>query len=340
MGMMLLLCACACSGGGRTEEKVNDAAKRKVIIDTDTGADDASALIMAARDDSIDILGVTTLAGNVDIDQAAKNALAALEVAGSRVDVYRGSKTTFDGKNRVVFSVFGKDGMGDAGLVKPKTKPQKKDAVDFIISAVKKNPGEVEIVALGPATNIAKAMKKDPKTMKKVKRIWSLGTAGLGAGNASPVAEFNVYADALAYKKMLDFNVPVTIVGLDMCDGEAMWTDAQFEELGKSGKAGKFVAASFAKIREFYEKNGSEGTVMNCDPVLMTAFLDSDYITDKAKYHGSCITDEGETYAQVIFYKKGFTYDMAKNDMKYNVTLVTGAKDSEYFERYLNRIKE
>ena len=74
------------------------------------------------------------------------------------------------------------------------------------------------------ATNIAKAIERDPETMKKVKMIWSMGTAGLGSGNASPVAEFNVYADPDAYKVMLDSGVNITVIGLNMCGDEAMWT--------------------------------------------------------------------------------------------------------------------
>ena len=80
--------------------------------------------------------------------------------------------------------------------------------------------------------------------MKNAKMIWSMGTAGLGAGNASPVAEFNVYADAKAYKVMLDSGLPITVVGLDMCGDEAQWTDEQFIVLKAQSEVGSFVADS------------------------------------------------------------------------------------------------
>lgn len=178
--------------------------KEKLIIDTDTGADDASALIFAAKQKQAEILGVTTLVGNVDIEQSTRNALAALELIGCDAPVYRGSADTYDGTEKSAFSVFGKDGMGDSDLIHPQKQAAEGDAVDFMIETIEENPGEVEIVALGPATNIAKAIKKAPDTMKHVKRIWSMGSAGLGPGNATPVAEFNVYADAPAYKVLLD----------------------------------------------------------------------------------------------------------------------------------------
>lgn len=342
---------CACGGqadipSGSTAEQDTTAVQsepvsrehRKIIIDTDTGADDASALIFAAKQENVEILGVTVLVGNVDLEQSTKNALAALEQAGCDAPVYKGSADTIDGTVKTAFSVFGTDGMGDAGLIHPKKQAESGDAVDFIIDTVKNNPNEVEIIAVGPATNIAKAIQKAPDDMKKVKRIWSMGTAGLGPGNASPVAEFNVYADAKAYKIMLDSGLPINVIGLDMCDGDAMWTDDQFTELEGLNGTGKFVAESFGKIREFYKKNGSED-VMNCDSVAMMCALYPEFVKNTVNTHASCITDKGETYSQVIFYKEGFTYDVVKNNFDYNVALVTEVEKTVYFKNYLEAIR-
>ena len=316
-----------------------DASARKLIIDTDTGADDASALILAAKSKDVEILGVTVLAGNVDVEQGAKNALAALETAGSKAPVFKGSTENFSGKTINAFSVFGGDGMGDAGLISPKGSAREKDAVDFILETVRQYPDEVEIVLLGPATNIAKAIEREPETMKRVKKIWSMGTTGLGPGNASPVAEFNVYADASAYKKLLDSGAEITVVGMDVCSGEAYWTDAQFKKLESSGDIGKFVTSSMGVYRSFYASNGAVG-VMNADALAMTCVLRPDFIQDSGRYHGSCITDPGETYAQVIFYREGFTYDAASNDFDYNVTLVTKVDKEHFFDLYLKEIKK
>ena len=360
--LSIAFCAslCACGGGGSveqsdeasvkqteasaaasTEDTAADFAsgeKRKLIIDTDTGADDASALILAAKQPDVEILGVTVLVGNVDLEQSTRNALAALELAGCDAPVYKGSADTLDGTVKTAFSVFGDDGMGDADLTHPKKQAEQGDAIDFIIETVKNNPGEVEIVALGPATNIAKAIQKAPEDMKKVKRIWSMGTAGQGPGNASPVAEFNVYADAHAYKIMLDSLLPVTVIGLDMCGGEAMWTDKQFEELEALNDTGRFVSKSFGKIRQFYKDNGSDD-VMNCDSVAMMCALYPGFVKNTVNTHASCITEAGETYAQVIFYKEGFTYDTVENDFSYNVVLVTEADKPSYFRNYLEAVR-
>lgn len=312
---------------------------KKIIIDTDTGADDSSAIILAAAAKSADILGVTTLVGNAGLDQSTKNALMALEIAGSDAPVYAGADKTYDGTTIEAFSVYGKDGMGDKDLVHPKGKKQDQDAVDFILETINKYPNEVEIVALGPATNIANAIKKESETMKKVKMIWSMGTAGRGPGNASPVAEFNTCHDALAYKAMLDSGIPVTVVGLDMCLGDSQWTEAQFDALSKTCNIGKFVSDSFTKLREFYAGNGLTATA-NCDSVAMMACLDPDFIRSSTTAHGSCITDRNlENFGQVIFYEKGFTYDVVKNDFEnYNVTLLTGVDSNGYFNAYKNII--
>ena len=335
----------ACSSDhqeNRTEPtpKYTMSTKHKVIIDTDTGGDDASALILAAKSENIDILGVTVLAGNVELEQAAQNALAALEIAGCNVPVYKGAAENYSGEKIDAFSVYGKDGMGDSDLIHPTGKAEDKNAVDYILETVAKYPNEVEIVALGPATNIAKAIERDPDTMKKVKMIWSMGTCGLGPGNASPVAEFNVYSDAYAYKVMLDSGINITVAGLDMCGGDAMWTDEQFEQLSKTNEIGKFVTLSFTKLREFYESNRSGGAVDNPDSMAMMCVVCDNFVNDTIKCHGSCITQQGETYGQVIFYKQGFTYDVAGNDFDYNVSLISSVGQTDYFDLYLQAISK
>lgn len=329
----------ACGSNQSADTAQTPEAKRKVIIDTDTGADDASALILAAKSGKLDILGVTTLVGNVGLEQSTRNALAALEIAGSKAPVYNGAAENYSGEKIEAVSVFGSDGMGDAGLINTTAEAEDKDAVDFILETVKQYPNEVEIIVLGPATNIAKAIERDPETMKAAKMIWSMGTAGLGPGNATPVAEFNIYADAEAYKVMLDSGIPVTVIGLDMCGGEAQWTDKQFEKLNSVNEIGKFITASFSKIREFYASNGSAGSVMNCDALAMMCVINPDFVNHTIQCHGSCITDRGETYAQVIYYQNGFTYDVAGNDFEYNVTLVNDVDKADYFNLYYDTIK-
>lgn len=335
--MTALFCSCT---GDKTTKEYTPAPTRKVIIDTDTGADDASALILAAKSKNIDILGVTTLVGNTDLEQSTKNALAALEIAGSDAPVYRGSAENYSGEKINAFSVFGTDGMGDADLIHPTGKAEDKDAIDFILETVSADPNEVEIISLGPATNIAKAIERDPDTMKKVKRIWSMGTTGFGPGNATPVAEFNAYNDPYAYKVMLDSGIDITVIGLDLCGGDAEWTEEQFKQLDSANDIGHFVNTSFSKLREFYADNNSGNRTKNCDSLAMMCVVYEDFLTDIVNCHGSCITEKGETYGQVIFYQEGFTYDVAQNDFVYNVTLGREVCGADYFNLYLRAISD
>lgn len=337
--IVMLFSLASCSGPASDNDAAPEKKTRKIIIDTDSGADDAAAIILAAKDSSVTIEGVTVIAGNVDLDRAAENALMSLETAGVSVPVYKGAAESISKEPFDPYSVFGEDGMGDADLIHPSGKAEDKSAVDFILETVRNDPGEIEILELGPATNIANAIQKDPETMKKVKRIWALGTAGLGPGNATPVAEFNVYADVEAYKIMLDSGIPVTVIGYDMCGGDAAWTDEQFGRLEASGDTGRFVAKALEKIRAFYEKNGSDA-VSVCDPEAIMCALHEDFIKESIKCHASCITESGETYGEVIFYKEGFTYDLeVPEDLDYNVTLVTDVDRAGYFDRYLEGIQ-
>ncbi|MCR5041559.1 MAG: nucleoside hydrolase [Clostridia bacterium] len=308
--------------------------KRKFIIDTDTAGDDAAAIMLAVRSGAADVLGVTVAAGNVSLEQGMKNALAALELVGSDAPVFPGAEKPLNGEDKPVFSVYGKDGMGDCGLISPKGRPQDKNAVDFILETVAKYPGQVEILALAPVTNIALAIQKDPGTMKLVKRIWSMGSAGLGPGNATPVAEFNVYKDAPAYKVMLDLGCPVTVIGLDR-DGPDTWISGERLAGLKNGSAAqRFFAASFSGLLEFKRGNGIDAVDIPDGTAAACALWDG-YMTETTLCHASCITDPGECYGQVIFYKSGFHYDSEPPRGVENVELVTGAKDAEFAEKLI-----
>ena len=312
------------------------AEKRKIIIDTDTAGDDAAALILAAKSDAVDILGVTVAAGNVSLKQGGRNAIATLELAGRDIPVYLGAERPLSGEEKECFSVFGSDGMGDADLIHPVGEPQKTGAVDYILKTVSENPNEIEIVALGPVTNIALAIEKDRETMLKVKRIWSMGTAGFGPGNATPVAEFNVYKDAPAYKIMLELGVPVTVIGLDM-DDEPTWVDeAALNEMIKGSAIQKFIATASLKLLDFKKGNGISAIDLP-DAIAMGCVVWPDFVEKTTLCYGSCITDPGETYGMVIFYKDGLTYDSMPKIGKCNVSVVSKAKKDEFVRR-LNEV--
>ncbi len=274
---------------------------RKIIIDTDTGTDDAVALIMALLEPDIDILGITTLCGNVPLENATKNALQCIEECNADIPVYEGAYKPLY-KDLVTASyIHGKDGMGDQGLIHPTRISQKKHAVEFILESVSANPGEVEIVALGPATNIALAILKDSETMQKTKCIWSMGTAGFGKGNVTPVAEFNVFVDAESYDIMLNSGIPVTIAGFDLCQGDAALNDDDFSALSQSD-IGKFVVGINKTRCEYTKSIRGSAQVDLPDAVAMAAAIWPEIVTKKISAHCYCCTKEAPSYGQVIIY--------------------------------------
>ena len=312
------------------------AEKNKVIIDSDTAGDDAAALILAAKSETVEILGVTVVAGNVSLEQGAQNALAALELVNCPVPVYLGASAPLSGEEKECFSVYGADGMGDAGLIHPKGRAEEKNAVDFILETVAGNPGEIELVVLGPVTNVALAIRKDRETMRKVKRIWSMGTAGFGPGNATPVAEFNVYKDAPAYKMMLELGVPVTVIGLDMADEPTWIGEEKLRRMGEGSGPQRFLAAAMGKLLAFKKGNGVAAVDLP-DAVAMACLAWPDFVEETTLCSGSCLTEPTEAYGMVIFYKDGFIYDSMPKTGKPNVSVVTKAKKTEFVQR-LNEV--
>ncbi len=190
---------------------------RKVIIDTDPGVDDAYAIWTALRVADFECLGICTVAGNKSIDMVTQNALRIIEYVNKEyIPVYQGACAPLKRVFHDAGAMHGDNGVGGVSLPNRGTSAQERSAVDFIVDAVKTYPGEIEIIALGPLTNIAVAIQKYPNIMKKVKAIWSMG-GGAYIGNITPYAEFNYWADPDALEIVLK-NVHDTqfyMIGLD-----------------------------------------------------------------------------------------------------------------------------
>ena len=314
--------------------------KRKIIIDTDTAGDDAVAMIIAAKTENVDILGVTVSAGNVELEQAVRNALMTLEIAGCDAPVYKGASASYTGKKRETFSVYGKDGMGDNDLIHPTRKAEDKSAVDFIIDTVKADPDEVEIVALGPVTNLALALDKDPEAMKHVKRYWSMGTSGFGTGNASPVSEFNVYHDAEAYKVLTDCGVPVMAIGLDAVTEATTFSKEDFDRAAQNGRLSDFVSKSFAGLLRFYAEKRGLQQVDIPDGVAMACALWDGYLLETKACHAAVMTEDNEAYGQVLLFQEGFGYDNGVEYDDYSFYVASKTADKAFKKTLIELLKD
>ena len=188
-----------------------------VIIDCDTGVDDALALLLAVRHPGLDLRAVTCVAGNTDVDGVVRNTLTVLEVAGApEIPVARGAERPLIEPARSARHVHGIDGMGDiGGLPAPTRAPVDVDAVTLLRREILASPRPVTLIPTAPLTNIALLLRTHPEVTRNIERIVFMGGAA-ATGNATPVAEFNVWHDPEAAAILLTAGVPITMYGLDV----------------------------------------------------------------------------------------------------------------------------
>ena len=235
---------------------------RKIIIDTDPGVDDAMAIFMALRSPELEVIGLTTIFGNVETHLATKNALRLLEIAGrADIPVARGADhplaVPFGGP---VPFVHGDDGQGNLHLPAPTTTAISECAAVFIIEQVMKYPGEITLVPIAPLTNIALALRLEPRIEANIKEIVMMGGNAIEPGNATPAAEANVHNDPEAADVVFGAHWQVTMVGLDVTHKTVM----QAEHIAAYERANHAMGQHVAKIIPFYlgfneEFNGMPG---------------------------------------------------------------------------------
>ncbi|ELP71329.1 inosine-uridine preferring nucleoside hydrolase [Streptomyces turgidiscabies Car8] len=221
-----------------------------VIIDCDTGVDDALALLFAVRHPGIDLRAVTCVAGNTDVDQVVRNTLTVLDQAGAPdVPVARGAERPLIEPARPAAHVHGRDGLGDLGLTAPTTRrPVDVDAVTLLRREILGSQRPVTLIPMAPLTNIALLLRTHPEVTANIERIVFMGGA-VEVGNATPVAEFNVWHDPEAAAVLLTAGVPITMYGLDVFRRVVVpWADVQ--RLRGSAEPGARLAGELLAHRD------------------------------------------------------------------------------------------
>ena len=310
---------------------------RKLLIDTDTGSDDAVALMMAVLSPEAEVVGITTVCGNVPLPLATQNALMTLEICGSSLEVYPGASRPLFRELVTAVRVHGEDGMGDCGLIHPSRKPAAVSAGDFILESVRKNPGELDLVMLGPATHIAAAILRDRETMSQIRRIYTMGTAGFGPGNTTPVSEFNVYVDAEGYKILLESGIPITIIGFDMCIGDAAWNKADMARISAASAAGRFAVDCNAQLLRYNLQRCGRHIVDLPDAVAMGTALWPDMVKETREVFAYCCTGDPHCYGQVIFYEPDAELAVPNPTPPCNAAVVS-AIDTELYKSRLEEL--
>ena len=299
---------------------------QKIIIDTDPGQDDAVAILLAlASPDEIEVLGITAVAGNVPLSLTEKNARIVCELAGRPdIPVYAGCDRPLKRKLVTAEHVHGKTGLDGPDLPEPKIKLQEKHGVDFIIDTILQEPeNSISLCPLGPLTNIASAILKQPKIVSRIKKIVLMGGAYFEVGNITPAAEFNIFVDPDAAKIVFEAGIEMVVMPLDVTH-KALVTEKRNEAFRQLKSP---VGVAVAEMTDFFErfdkeKYGSSGAPLH-DPCVTA------YLIDPKIFSGKNINVEIETKSELTL---GMTVAdwWGVTDRKAN-TFFVGDLDSDKF---------
>ena len=269
---------------------------QKIIIDTDPGQDDAVAILLAlASPEEIEVLGITAVAGNVPLSLTEKNARIVCELAGRPdIPVYAGCDRPLKRKLVTAEHVHGKTGLDGPELPEPKIKLQEKHGVDFIIDTILQEPeNSISLCPLGPLTNIASAILKQPKIVSRIKKIVLMGGAYFEVGNITPAAEFNIFVDPDAAKIVFEAGIEMVVMPLDVTH-KALVTEKRNEAFRQLKSP---VGIAVAEMTDFFErfdkeKYGSSGAPLH-DPCVTA------YLIDPKIFSGKNINVEIETKSEL-----------------------------------------
>ncbi len=266
---------------------------RNFIIDTDTASDDAVALVMALRQPDIDVKAITVVAGNVPLDMGLQNALYTVELCGADTPVYAGCAKPLLRELETAQDVHGRDGLGDIGLHLRGRAPADGHAADALRDVIRAHAGDITLVTLGPLTNVALALLREPELARRVSHCWIMGGIGSGHGNVTPTAEFNIWVDPEAAKIVYESGMKMTMVGWDISWKHATFDAEQAAEIRQIGTPlAEFVIDIQATLTEFsMTENALPGFDLP-DPITMAAAIDPS-IAEYKDYRVDVTTGEG-----------------------------------------------
>jgi purine nucleosidase len=311
----------------------------RILIDTDTASDDAVALIMALRAKNAHVVAISTVAGNVPVQQATRNALYVTDLCGVSVPVYQGAEKPLARRLLTADWFHGKDGLGDHGYPAPKRSPEQQHAVDAIVSTVRNNPG-LTLVTLGPLTNIALALAQAPDLVHSVARCVVMGGAPCCEGNVTPSAEYNIWVDPEAARIVFRSGLPLEMVGWHLCRGAAVIGPSDIEHIGKIGtKLAEFAVECNSTARLAYRKQTGEDGISLPDPVAMSIALDSSIGHESSRHYVDVETASELTRGMTIVDRLGVAAD-ERNRATWAELLDRGLKTKVYWAIDAERWKQ
>jgi purine nucleosidase len=247
---------------------------RTFLIDTDTASDDAVALIMGLRAPGVRVAAITTVAGNVDVQQSTRNALYTVELCSADVPVYMGAARPMLREHQSATWFHGRDGLGDHNYPQPRRSAGKLQAADAIVDTIEANPGLV-IVTLAPLTNLALALARKPSISEKVGRCVVMGGAPCCEGNVTPAAEYNIWVDPEAARIVMLSGLPIELVGWHLSRGEAVLCEDDIAQIKSfKNEIADFAIECNSHARKAYQVQTGEDGISLPDPIAMCIALD------------------------------------------------------------------
>jgi inosine-uridine nucleoside N-ribohydrolase len=304
----------------------------RIIIDTDPGIDDSLTFLLALASPEIQLEALTTTQGNVTVEKATRNALSVLELGhASHIPVAKGSEFPLVQPLRASAYVHGESGIGNSKLPEPKTKPVSKHAVDYLIERVLAEPGEISIFPIGPLTNLAMAIRKEPRFAKAVKELVIMGGAILDHGNVTPLAEFNIYVDPHAAHIVFHSGIPITLIPLDVTH-KCLFLQKHVDRLMQmSSPISRFIRDALQVYLKFSFDLGYAGSALH-DPLTLATVIAPELLTLKEYYVDVDISggvSMGKTFADIL--------NLTKKPA--NMRVAMGVRGEDFVELFVQRME-
>ena len=306
---------------------------KRIIIDTDPGVDDALTFLLAFASPEIQIEALTTTQGNVTVEKATQNALATLGfLSASHIPVAKGCVLPIVGPLLASDHVHGQSGIGNAKLPQPTSHPVSQHAIDYLIERFLAEPGELSLFTIGPLSNVALAIRKEPRFASAIKEMVIMGGAIREGGNITAQAEFNIYTDPHAAHIVFHSGIPITLIPLDVTH-KCMLYRKDVQRLQKiNSPISQFIEDATAVYLEFTkEKTGIDGCALH-DPLTLATIIAPELLTLKEHYVDVDISggiSTGKTFAD--FYRT--------TEKPANMKVALDVRGEEFVELFLQRME-
>jgi purine nucleosidase len=312
-----------------------DMPHRPIIIDTDPGQDDALAILLALASPELEVLGLTTVGGNVPCRLTTRNALMLCELAGRRdLKVFAGSERPMVRKLETAEHIHGETGLNGADLPEPTLKPQPEHAVDWLVRTLMAAPARsITLVPIGPLTNIGMAMVREPRVVELIREIVIMGGAGIEGGNATPAAEFNIHVDPHAAHVVFTSGCPLTLVPLDVTH-QVITTPERMDRLRAIGRP---VTDCVVRMLDFFNRYdmgryGFPGAPLH-DPCTIA------YLLEPSLFSGKTVNVEIDIYSPLTLGMTVIDW-WGASDRAANCQVLRGVDAKGFYELLIGRLAQ